>query len=708
MGSQFLLNLLALSLSGALTGMVILLFHSYTKKHFSKAWNYYIWLVVIVRLLLPVHFEINLVGSMFSYLSNDVGQKQLEQEQTASSNANHLQGITETLSYNQTQKNAVGLDAEDNQQPESKAAIGQPAGSSGQNIKQKLLFFIGSIWLFGVLLTFLLKMNDYRNFVAYIRADARFVSDKDKQALLRTWKQKYQIQKQIDLYESPLIAGAAVIGVFRPFIVIPCGMCAQGDLEYILRHELMHIKRRDLWYKWAFQMLLCIHWFNPILHWVAREMNKDCELSCDEALMRGMDSKERRVYGNVLLNAADRKLGYRQNVFATTLFEHKEDLKERLAGIMNFKKRKKITIACSVLVFVLFIFMAAMNGARAQEISKKQEGILEAILRAAFDNFDGFRWEDGIWHTSEIDKNGDAYLAYDNDALIAGEDVSDDFFAYVYCGGKNLTCQHLALNGTNTILVIYAKEETQIEAEAAYSLTGGSFMLVAVGPDNTVTRFACDSGQSKTKITLYEGRNAIKMVGREARLSELSVSYNGLKESMYEEIYYNNNEEYAAHIMGEIAAGETVDTKRLGASLCYMESETIAACVKELCRQGREFTAEEWSYFFSYLDDTEEIEKYFLDQIKNGKTITWSEEDISRFIAYLDSDTIEQLVCMLDKEQLSFELLQVVIAYLDEDASKACVRYYLSLGNQMSFRELRSISPYFSDAFMEEIYRQNQ
>ena len=54
--TQLFLSILSLSLSGALIGLIILLLHPITQRLFSKRWNYYIWLLVIARLLIPVQF----------------------------------------------------------------------------------------------------------------------------------------------------------------------------------------------------------------------------------------------------------------------------------------------------------------------------------------------------------------------------------------------------------------------------------------------------------------------------------------------------------------------------------------------------------------------------------------------------------------------------------------------------------------------------
>ena len=62
------------------------------------------------------------------------------------------------------------------------------------------------------------------------------------------------------------MASPVLIGIRRPFIVLPKGTVEAEDAELVLRHEFTHLKRHDLWYKWLYQLALCVHWFNPFLH----------------------------------------------------------------------------------------------------------------------------------------------------------------------------------------------------------------------------------------------------------------------------------------------------------------------------------------------------------------------------------------------------------------------------------------------------------
>ena len=73
-----------------------------------------------------------------------------------------------------------------------------------------------------------------------------------------------------------------IIGLFRPTLLLPHEGYQKIDLEVIIRHELVHFKRNDLWFKLLLVCANAVHWFNPVIYLMVREANRDIEISCDE------------------------------------------------------------------------------------------------------------------------------------------------------------------------------------------------------------------------------------------------------------------------------------------------------------------------------------------------------------------------------------------------------------------------------------------
>ena len=72
-------------------------------------------------------------------------------------------------------------------------------------------------------------------------------------------------------------------------MVLPAVGLLTADFDYSILHELMHIKRLDMFYKWLVQFAVCVHWFNPFVYLMRKETGRGCELSCDEAVIRELD-----------------------------------------------------------------------------------------------------------------------------------------------------------------------------------------------------------------------------------------------------------------------------------------------------------------------------------------------------------------------------------------------------------------------------------
>ncbi|MBD5140740.1 MAG: M56 family metallopeptidase, partial [Ruminococcus sp.] len=224
------------------------------------------------------------------------------------------------------------------------------------------LFFI---WSALALVLFVRKITIYQSFIQYIKAGNVEVSDIKILNLLSDCEEKLNIKTRVELSYNPLIASPMMIGFFRPRIVLPVGEMEDKELSYIFVHELIHYKQRDMFYKWLIQIVVCTHWFNPFVYLLEKEVNKSCELSCDEKVISVLDDKARREYGDTLISFLKSNNTYKSSLASVTLTEGAEQLKERLGAIMNFKKKTKWVIFISLLLTVMLVCGFTVSGAYA-------------------------------------------------------------------------------------------------------------------------------------------------------------------------------------------------------------------------------------------------------------------------------------------------------------------------------------------------------
>ena len=99
--------------------------------------------------------------------------------------------------------------------------------------------------------------------------------------------------------EVPMLAG-----LFRPALLLPEGQVSGELLHYALLHELTHYRRRDIWLKALMLWVCAVHWFNPLVWLMARAVERDTELACDERAAGRLPAGERAEYGRAILEAA--------------------------------------------------------------------------------------------------------------------------------------------------------------------------------------------------------------------------------------------------------------------------------------------------------------------------------------------------------------------------------------------------------------------
>lgn len=343
---------LSLSLSGALLILLLFLLRSLFKERLSKRWQYYIWLVVVARLLFPFAPETNLMTTLFQGLDRTTEQAEIVSPYTWQG------GI---IGSSQTDDVTDGQNNLHSDQTELAESINGRVRNSVSAVWQNL--WIG--WLAVALILFVRKITIYQDFVKYIRAGCEEVADIDLLERFGKLVEQNQIKTTVELCTNNLISSPLLIGFFRPCIILPTADLPPMDFDYTIRHELMHFKRRDMFYKWLVQFTVCIHWFNPFVYPMSREIGRICELSCDEAVIRELDAQGRRAYGDTLLNAIGLGGSYKASLASLTLNESKELLKERLDAIMNFKKIPKWGIFTSLFLTAILVYGFAFLGVYA-------------------------------------------------------------------------------------------------------------------------------------------------------------------------------------------------------------------------------------------------------------------------------------------------------------------------------------------------------
>ncbi|MGI6027021.1 MAG: M56 family metallopeptidase [Candidatus Scatomorpha sp.] len=135
-----------------------------------------------------------------------------------------------------------------------------------------------------------------------------------------------------------------ILGLFRPRVYLPSQL-AEPELGYVLAHERAHLRRRDYLWKPLGWLILCVHWFNPLV-WLGYALFcRDVEAACDESVVRGLDDEGRRGYSRALLECSSP----RGAVSACPLAFGETGVKARIKGVMSYK-RPALWIAAAAVI----------------------------------------------------------------------------------------------------------------------------------------------------------------------------------------------------------------------------------------------------------------------------------------------------------------------------------------------------------------------
>lgn len=201
-----------------------------------------------------------------------------------------------------------------------------------------------------------------------------------------------------------------VFGFFRQMIFLPIEI-DEDNAEYVIAHEKMHVKRQDFRIKMLAYVIMLIHWFNPII-WIAYYLlGMDMEKACDEAVMKDLDTNQKKTYAYVLLAAATQKW-QKGNRFVAPICFNEGDVKGRIRNLKSYKKTLPIVAVITVLVILLlgiaFVTKKENKPEKSAEVEKVQEAETvqeddklnepEDVIRGEFEDILGY---DGYYVTDK-------------------------------------------------------------------------------------------------------------------------------------------------------------------------------------------------------------------------------------------------------------------------------------------------------------------
>gem|GEM_PF-1532763 len=303
------------SIAGGFLALMVISLKPITDKKFNALWQYYIWIIVVMWLLLP------LVPDISTFSNHMTPMTQIDN--LLSSTIPSANEPLSSVNYMSFRLAAIPIHIQ----------------------TQKLIPWF---WLTGVILFAIYHGYRYTLFNLKFKRSSFLLTNPVIADILDSCKSDMGIKRNISLYGSSSIGTPILSGIFKPVITMPDVNFKPDEYRLIFTHELIHYKQRDIWYKMLALAVNAIHWFNPLAYIAVKNINEACEYACDEVVVYDMNDNERRYYGETILNLitlqTDKKMA-----MSTALCGIKK-IERRLNMIMKSKRPKKSIVIIAVVV----------------------------------------------------------------------------------------------------------------------------------------------------------------------------------------------------------------------------------------------------------------------------------------------------------------------------------------------------------------------
>lgn len=406
----FLLNLLKTSLLGSLAILAMLVLKPLWRERYRAKTRCWLWLALAAFLLLPVDFSVK-NAPVQAAPPKDYTLFVGTDKTTIQSTDNLFGDMAEKSGQSPAQVRDTII-----QRP-----VTNPEQKTTRYIPVTTILFYG--YLAGAAAFLLYQGVSYALFRRTVRRWKRDVARVDYASLLSDTARDLGVSAP-EMIVCEAISTPAVTGLLRPRLLLPHERYDVQELRYILRHELCHLKRRDMLLKLVLLAANAMHWFNPVVYLMLRQADEDIELACDSAATDGLELPERAAYSRTLLAAVQSSV---RALPATTCFGGTvERLKRRITNVLGAQKKRGLGVVALVLALTLTAGCAVSWGERAQKNDDPfadKSYTVDTLLYEAPGFTDGFT--DGAYPTFRTATNpaGEKYVTMFNDlgyALIYG------------------------------------------------------------------------------------------------------------------------------------------------------------------------------------------------------------------------------------------------------------------------------------------------
>ncbi len=302
--SEMFITILIMSAIGSLLILFLLGIKPMTEKVFGVRWQFYIWLSVLIVMICPVKIKTDL----------------------------KLPKVVSQAISNVSSKPAFGISVFEDY---SGVYMSSPVQTEGL----KVFEVIACVWL--VIAVVLFVKTVVSNVVL-------------KYVLYKNSTYGCELEKA-EIRISDKVAAPILFGGLKTVLYIPQSLYNTDKMQYITAHEGVHISRNDIGVKWFAALVKCVHWFNPLVYYLAGQINEACEISCDAKAAENMRDEQKLEYMQTILEISQNEINFKHSL-AAGLSSGGKCLKKRFLAISKGDKPRPIVRITGVMVAIIMTF----------------------------------------------------------------------------------------------------------------------------------------------------------------------------------------------------------------------------------------------------------------------------------------------------------------------------------------------------------------
>lgn len=283
-------------------------------KKFSQKFNYYIWLPLMITMAIPL--KVTITRKIYTPFQNEI----------------------------------------------NKINILNPEVINTTTYEKGIINYIGIIYISIVVLIITLRLTKYFIFRKKVIKESIVINDKEIINIFNKVRHDLNIKKNYSLRINKKLSTPINIGILKPEVIIPNEKYTDKELELVFKHELIHYKRQDFFYKLFIIIVSAINFINPLVYFMIKDINYYCESSCDEEVVKISTKEDVKIYSMVIAKTALEEK-YKINRALSFSLNEKSITVKRIKTMFDEKKKFKgnITLFIASLLIILSFGAIILN-----------------------------------------------------------------------------------------------------------------------------------------------------------------------------------------------------------------------------------------------------------------------------------------------------------------------------------------------------------